>query len=307
MALDENMNSAVQTTPLTAEWRDFIALTKPRVMTLVVFTGLCGLLAAPQSIHPVLAFTAILCIALGAGSAAALNQWYETDLDAQMARTSRRPLPAGRMDRQTALHFGVGLGSFSVLLMGLAVNLLAAGILAVSILFYVLVYTFWLKRRTPQNIVIGGAAGAFPPLIGWAAATGRVELMPALLFALIFLWTPPHFWALSLFIKSDYSKAGIPMLPVVAGLRHTRQQILLYTFPMVAVAVAPWQLGLTGALYGLSAILLSIPFVALAAQISLSHETDPAFMKPERRLFAYSILYLFGLFGMLVADRLCWA
>jgi len=306
MALDENMNSAVQTTPLTAEWRDFIALTKPRVMTLVVFTGLCGLLAAPQSIHPVLAFTAILCIALGAGSAAALNQWYETDLDAQMARTSRRPLPAGRMDRQTALHFGVGLGSFSVLLMGLAVNLLAAGILAVSILFYVLVYTVWLKRRTPQNIVIGGAAGAFPPLIGWAAATGRVELMPALLFALIFLWTPPHFWALSLFIKSDYSKAGIPMLPVVAGLRHTRQQILLYTFPMVAVAVAPWQLGLTGALYGLSAILLSIPFVALAAQISLSHETDPAFMKPERRLFAYSILYLFGLFGMLVADRLCW-
>jgi len=307
MALDENMNSAVQTTPLTAEWRDFIALTKPRVMTLVVFTGLCGLLVAPQSIHPVLAFTAILCIALGAGSAAALNQWYETDLDAQMARTSRRPLPAGRMDRQTALHFGVGLGSFSVLLMGLAVNLLAAGILAVSILFYVLVYTVWLKRRTPQNIVIGGAAGAFPPLIGWAAATGRVELMPALLFALIFLWTPPHFWALSLFIKSDYSKAGIPMLPVVAGLRHTRQQILLYTFPMVAVAVAPWQLGLTGALYGLSAILLSIPFVALAAQISLSHETDPAFMKPERRLFAYSILYLFGLFGMLVADRLCWA
>jgi len=307
MALDENMNSAVQTAPVTAEWRDFVALTKPRVMTLVVFTGLCGLLAAPQAIHPVLAFTAILCIALGAGAAAALNQWYETDLDAQMARTSRRPLPAGRMDRQTALHFGVGLGSFSVLLMGLAVNLLAAAILAVSILFYVLVYTVWLKRRTPQNIVIGGAAGAFPPLIGWAAATGRIELMPALLFALIFLWTPPHFWALSLFIKSDYSKAGVPMLPVVAGLRHTRQQILLYTFPMVAVAVAPWQLGLTGALYGLSAILLSIPFVALAAQVSLSHETDPALMKPERRLFAYSILYLFGLFGMLVVDRLCWA
>jgi len=307
MALDENMNSAVQTAPVTAEWRDFVALTKPRVMTLVVFTGLCGLLAAPQAIHPVLAFTAILCIALGAGAAATLNQWYETDLDGRMARTSGRPLPSGRMDRQTALHFGVGLGSFSVLLMGLAVNLLAAAILAVSILFYVLVYTVWLKRRTPQNIVIGGAAGAFPPLIGWAAATGRIELMPALLFALIFLWTPPHFWALSLFIKSDYSKAGVPMLPVVAGLRHTRQQILLYTFPMVAVAVAPWQLGLTGALYGMSAILLSIPFVALAAQVSLSHETDPALMKPERRLFAYSILYLFGLFGMLVVDRLCWA
>ena len=304
MALDENMNSAVQTAPVTAEWRDFVALTKPRVMTLVVFTGLCGLLAAPQAIHPVLAFTAILCIALGAGAAATLNQWYETDLDGRMARTSGRPLPSGRMDRQTALHFGVGLGSFSVLLMGLAVNVLAAAILAVSILFYVLVYTVWLKRRTPQNIVIGGAAGAFPPLIGWAAATGRIELMPALLFALIFLWTPPHFWALSLFIKSDYAKAGVPMLPVVAGLRHTRQQILLYTFPMVAVAVAPWQLGFTGALYGLSAILLSIPFVALAAQISLSHETDPAFMKPERRLFAYSIGYLFILFGALVVDRL---
>ena len=296
-----------ETIALPADWRDFLALTKPRVMTLVVFTGLCGMLAAPVAIHPVIGFTAILCIALGAGAAGALNQWYEADIDARMKRTRARPLPAGRMSRDSALHFGVGLGVFSVLLMGLATNLLAAGILAVSILFYVFVYTIWLKRRTPQNIVIGGAAGAFPPLIGWAAATGRIELMPALLFALIFLWTPPHFWALSLFIKSDYAKAGVPMLPVVAGLRHTRQQILLYTFPMVAVAVAPWQLGFTGALYGLSAILLSIPFVALAAQISLSHETDPAFMKPERRLFAYSILYLFGLFGMLVADRLCWA
>ena len=289
---------------LTAEWRDFVALTKPRVMTLVVFTGLCGLLAAPQSIHPVLAFTAILCIALGAGAAAALNQWYESDIDGLMARTAERPLPAGRMDRQTALHFGVGLGVFSVVLMGLAVNVVAAAILTVSILFYVLVYTVWLKRRTPQNIVIGGAAGAFPPVIGWAAATGRVELLPVLLFALIFLWTPPHFWALSLFMRSDYSKAGVPMLPVVAGVRHTRQQILLYTFPMVACAVAPWQLGLTGALYGISALVLSIPFVALAAQISLSGETDPAHMKPERQLFAYSILYLFGLFGMLVVDRL---
>ncbi len=292
---------------LTAEWGDFVALTKPRVMTLVVFTGLCGLLAAPESIHPVLAFTAILCIALGAGAAAALNQWYESDLDALMKRTEKRPLPAGRMDRQTALHFGVGLGAFSVLLMGLAVNPVAAAILAVSILFYVLVYTVWLKRRTPQNIVIGGAAGAFPPLIGWAAATGRVELLPLLLFALIFLWTPPHFWALSLFVRSDYAKAGVPMLPVVSGLRVTRGQILLYTFPMVLVAVAPWLLGLTGALYGISAIILSIPFVALAAQISLSGETDPARMKPERHLFAYSILYLFGLFGMLVADRLVYA
>jgi protoheme IX farnesyltransferase len=292
---------------LPADWRDLLALTKPRVMTLVVFTGLCGLLAAPVHIHPVLGFTAILCIALGAGAAAALNQWYESDIDALMKRTANRPLPAGRMDRQSALHFGVGLGVFSVLLMGLAVNLVAATVLAVSILFYVLVYTVWLKRRTPQNIVIGGAAGAFPPVIGWAAATGRIELLPLLLFALIFLWTPPHFWSLSLFVKSDYAKAGVPMLPVVSGLRVTRSQILLYTFPMIAVAVAPWQLGLTGPLYGLSAIVLSIPFIALAAQISLSTESDPAAMKPERRLFAYSILYLFALFGMLVADRMVMA
>jgi protoheme IX farnesyltransferase len=291
-------------TAIPAEWRDFLALTKPRVMTLVVFTGLCGLLAAPGHINPVLGFTAILCIALGAGAAAALNQWYEADLDALMKRTADRPLPAGRMDRQSALHFGVGLGAFSVILMGLALNLLAATILALSILFYVLVYTVWLKRRTPQNIVVGGAAGAFPPLIGWAAATGRVELLPLLLFALIFLWTPPHFWALSMFVRSDYANAGVPMLPVVAGLPVTRGQILLYTLPMVAVAVAPWQLGLTGGLYGISAIALSIPFVALAAQISLSSETDPIHMKPERRLFAYSIFYLFGLFGMLVVDRL---
>ena len=289
---------------LPAEWRDLLALTKPRVMTLVVFTGLCGLLAAPASIHPVLAFTAILCIALGAGAAAALNQWYEHDIDALMERTANRPLPAGRMERQSALHFGVGLGAFSVLLMGLAVNLVAAAVLAVSILFYVFIYTIWLKRRTPQNIVIGGAAGAFPPVIGWAAATGQIELLPLLLFALIFLWTPPHFWSLSLFMKSDYSKAGVPMLPVVAGLRVTRGQVLLYTLPMVAVAVSPWQLGLTGALYGVSAIILSIPFIALAAQVSMSAETDPAAMKPERRLFAYSILYLFGLFGMLVVDKL---
>lgn len=298
------MNSIAQKQHVIAEWRDFLALTKPRVMTLVVFTGLCGLLAAPQSIHPILGFTAILCIALGAGAAAALNQWYEADIDGMMVRTAGRPLPSGRMDRQAALHFGVGLAVFSVVLMGLALNLVAAATLAVSILFYVFVYTIWLKRRTPQNIVIGGAAGAFPPVIGWAAATGRIELLPLLLFTLVFLWTPPHFWSLSLFVRSDYAKAGVPMLPVVSGLKVTRGQILLYTLPMVAAAVAPWQLGLTGAIYGGSAILLSIPFIALAAQVSLSEETDPAHMKPERRLFAFSIIYLFGLFGMLVVDRL---
>lgn len=292
---------------LPADWRDFVALTKPRVMTLVVFTGLCGLLAAPVSIHPVLAFTAILCIALGAGAAAALNQWYEADLDALMRRTSGRPLPAGRMERQSALHFGVGLGAFSVILMGLAINLVSAAILAASILFYVVIYTVWLKRRTPQNIVIGGAAGAFPPLIGWAAATGSVELLPVLLFALIFLWTPPHFWALSLFVRSDYAAAGVPMLPVVAGARTTRIQIFLYTLPMIAVAVLPWPMALTGAIYGVTAVVLSAVFLALAALVGVSQQADQAAMRHERRLFAFSILYLFGLFGALVVDRMVFA
>ena len=287
---------------LPADWRDFLALTKPRVMTLVVFTGLCGLLVAPASIQPVLGFTAVLCIALGAGAAAALNQWYESDIDALMKRTAARPLPAGRMEREAALQFGVGLGVFSVLLMGVATNWFAAAILAVSILFYVFVYTIWLKRRTPQNIVIGGAAGAFPPLIGWAAVTGDASLLPLLLFALIFLWTPPHFWALSLFVRSDYAAAGVPMLPVVAGARATRIQILLYTVPMAGVAIAPWPLGLAGALYGLAAAALSLAFLVLAARVLANKATEPAGMKPEKRLFAFSILYLFVLFGALVAD-----
>jgi protoheme IX farnesyltransferase len=300
------MNSAAITTEaqaLPADWRDLLALTKPRVMTLVVFTGLCGLLVAPVPIHPVLGFTAILCIALGAGAAAALNMWYEADLDALMKRTRSRPIPAGRLDRQTALHFGVGLACFSVILMGVATNWLAAAILAVSILFYVFVYTIWLKRRTPQNIVIGGAAGAFPPLIGWAAATGGVDTLPVILFALIFLWTPPHFWALSLFVRSDYAAAGVPMLPVVAGVKATRVQILLYTLPMAAAAVAPWPLGLAGALYGIAAAGLSLAFLALALRVLANTATEPKAMKPEKQLFAYSILYLFVLFGALVADR----
>jgi len=297
------MNPMTTAAPLLppADWRDFLALTKPRVMTLVVFTGLCGMLAAPVAIHPVIGFTAILCIALGAGAAGALNQWYEADIDAVMKRTAKRPLPGGRMDRQAALHFGVGLAAFSVILMGLAVNLAAAAILTVSILFYVLIYTVWLKRRTPQNIVIGGAAGAFPPLIGWAAATGEVATLPVLLFALVFLWTPPHFWALALFIESDYAKAGVPMLPVVSGERVTRQQVGLYTIPMALVAIAPWPLGLTGAFYGIAAIVLTGVFGVLAARVAFGENT-PA-MKPEKRLFAYSILYLFVIFGALVADR----
>ncbi len=289
---------------LPAEWRDFLALTKPRVMTLVVFTGLCGMLAAPVHVHPVIGFTAILCIALGAGASGALNMWYEADLDVHMKRTANRPLPAGRMDRQSALHFGVGLGAFSVLLMGLAVNLLAATILAASILFYVLIYTVWLKRRTPQNIVIGGAAGAFPALIGWAAATGRVDLLPVLLFTMVFLWTPPHFWSLALYVRTDYAAAGVPMLPVVAGTRKTRLQVFAYTLPMVAAAVLPWALHLTGAIYGVTATILSLIFLTLAARVGFSTESDQALMKPERLLFRFSILYLFALFGALVADRM---
>ena len=292
----------VSTGPVIADWRDFYALTKPGVMKLVVFTGLAGMLAAPVQLHPVLAFTAILAIALAHGAAATLNQWYEADIDALMKRTENRPLPAGRMDRETALHFGVGLGVFSVLLMGVATNWLAAATLAVTILFYVCIYTIWLKRRTPQNIVIGGAAGAFPPLIGWVAATGEITLMPILLFALIFLWTPPHFWALSLYVNADYARAGVPMMTVVAGPRSTRRQMLLYTIPMVAVAIAPWPLGLAGPIYGVTAAVLSAIFFALTIAVVRNPSTKPAKMIPEKRLFLFSILYLFTLFGALVID-----
>ena len=297
------MTPSIAQPALPADWRDLVALTKPRVMSLVVFTGLCGLLAAPVALPPVLAFTAILCIALGAGAAGALNQWYEADLDAKMRRTANRPLPARRMDRQTALHFGVGLGAFSVVLMDLATNHLAALLLAVSILFYVLIYTVWLKRRTAQNIVIGGAAGAFPPLIGWVAATGQVDLMPALLFAIIFRWTPPHFWALSLFVRSDYANANVPMLPVVAGIQNTRLQILLYSITVAIAGIAPYALGLTGLIYGVSAVVLNAIFLFLAVAVFANRAEEVSGMKPERRLFAFSILYLFALFSAVVIDH----
>jgi protoheme IX farnesyltransferase len=298
------MPAIEMTTPaaLPADWRDFVALTKPRVMSLVVFSGLAGLLVAPVQLPFVLGFTAILCIALGAGACGALNQWYEAEIDAKMRRTSKRPLPAGRMDPQSALHFGVGLSFFSVLLMGLATNWLAAILLTASILFYVLIYTVWLKPRTAQNIVIGGAAGAFPPLIGWVAATGHVSALPLLLFAIIFLWTPPHFWALSLFVRSDYAAAGIPMLPVVAGYKSTRRQIFLYSLPMAGAAVAPSLLGLTGPIYGVSAAVLSLVFLVLSARVGASRTTDPKDMAAEKHLFAYSVFYLFALFTVLVAD-----
>lgn len=298
------MTTATRDIIMPAEWRDFWALTKPRVMSLVVFTALCGLLAAPGEIHPVIGFTAILCLAMGAGACGALNQWYEADVDAKMARTSKRPLPAGRMDREAALHFGIGLAAFSVGIMGVAVNWLSAGILAFSIFFYAVVYTIWLKPNTPQNIVIGGAAGAFPPVIGWAAVTGDVTLLPILLFAIIFLWTPPHFWSLALFMKTDYGAAGIPMLPNVSGQKVTRNQIFAYSFPMAAAAIAPFALGQAGWLYGISSIILNLLFLGLAFNVWRNQATEASAMKPEKKLFAFSILYLFLLFGLFAFDRM---
>ncbi|MXO89722.1 heme o synthase [Pontixanthobacter aquaemixtae] len=293
--------SSGQTLP--ADWRDFFALTKPRVMTLVIFTGLCGLLAAPGSIHPVIGFTAIFCIAIGAGGAAALNQWWEADLDAGMKRTAARPLPAGRLVREDARNFGILLSAASVGVMGLGVGWLAAGILAVSIVYYAVVYTIWLKPRTPQNIVIGGGAGAFPPMIGWIAVTGDITAMPVLLFAIIFFWTPPHFWALALFVQSDYAKVGIPMMPVVKGEASTRRQILAYSILLLPLAAAPWFIGGTAAIYGISALVLSALFLALSLPVAFRRSQPDDTMKPEKRLFAFSIVYLFALFAALVADR----
>ena len=290
------------TASMPADWRDFFALTKPRVMTLVIFTGICGLLAAPGTIHPVIGFTAILCIALGAGGSAALNQWWEADLDAGMKRTSKRPLPAGRMAKSDARDFGILLSAASVVVMGVAVGWLASAILALAIVYYAVIYTMWLKPRTPQNIVIGGGAGAFPPMIGWIAVTGEITAMPVLLFAIIFMWTPPHFWALALFVKTDYAKVGIPMLPVVAGEQATRRQILAYSVLLIPVAVAPWLIGGAGAVYGVAALALSLAFLALSFPVAFRQKLEQDSMKPEKRLFGFSILYLFALFAALVAD-----
>lgn len=289
--------------PLPADWRDFLALTKPRVMRSVLFTAICGMIAAPVAMPPALAIGAILAIALAAGAAGALNQWYEADIDALMKRTADRPLPAGRIDAQTALHFGVGTGTFAVVLMYIVANMLAAALLAGSILFYVAIYTIGLKRRTPQNIVIGGAAGAFPPLIGWVAATGGVSLLPLIMFTIIFLWTPPHSWALALLIRDDYAKGGVPMLPVVAGARTTRTQMLFYAVLMAAAAISPWPLGLAGAFYGLTAAAASLVFVALTAWCRVAAAPEPKAMKAERILFVYSIAYVLLVFAALAIDR----
>lgn len=285
-----------------ADWRDFVALLKPRVMSLAVFSAACGLLAAPGHIHPALGVVAILMIAVGAGAAGAFNQWLEIETDAVMKRTARRPLPAGRVPADDALAFAVVLAVGSVTTLALATNWVAAALLAGGILYYALVYTRWLKPRTPQNIVIGGAAGAFPPVIGWAAVTGDVTLLPVLLFLVIFLWTPPHFWSLALFVAPDYARAGIPMLPVTHGVATTRRQIFGYSLALAAVSVAPWPLGLTGPVYGATALLLALAFVALAVPVLRSREEVPAHMQAERRLFRFSILYLFLLFAGLVAD-----
>ncbi len=277
--------------------RDYVALLKPRVMSLVVYTGLCGLLVAPGSLHPVLAAVAVLCIALGAGAAGAINMWYDRDIDSEMRRTRSRPLPAGRMPAGEALSFGVALAVASVLLMQLAVGWPAAAMLTLSIAFYVFVYTIWLKRSTPQNIVIGGAAGAFPPVIGWIAVTGSLSLEPLLLFAIIFLWTPPHFWALALYCADDYARVRVPMLPVVAGRRSTERQIVYYTVATVVASFAPVAIGMSGLLYGVAAALLGGRFLYGAVKVWRGQDVNA-----PRRLFAYSIIYLFALFGALVAD-----
>ncbi len=290
-----------------ADWRDWLMLLKPRVVSLVVFTGFIGLFLAPGHLHPVLAFTAVLCIAVGAGAAGALNMWWERDIDALMHRTRKRPIPSGRIEPGAALAFGVALAIGSVLVMGLATNIAAATVLAISIGFYVFIYTIWLKRRTPQNIVVGGAAGAFPPLIGWAAVTGTIDVLPLLLFGIVFFWTPPHFWALSLYACKDYGRAGVPMLPVVAGPRETRRQIFFYTLVLTAVAVMPWVLGYTGALYGISASLLSLGFIVLSWLVLRDKQDESGLSqtgdRPAKLTFRYSLAYLAAIFLAIAADH----
>jgi heme o synthase len=282
---------------------DYWELLKPRVMSLVVFTALVGMLIAPGQLHPVLGFTAILCIAIGAGASGALNMWFDADIDRIMRRTRNRPIPTGRVARGEALGFGVTLAVGSVVVMGLAVGLVPAALLAGTILYYVLFYTVWLKRRTPQNIVIGGAAGAFPPMIGWAAVTGGLSLEPLLLFTIIFMWTPPHFWALSLFRRDDYVKAGIPMLPVVAGERETRRHILLYSLVLAPLVVAPYALGMASALYGIVAGVLGLVLVALAWSVWRVRDREDGSYREARQLFGFSILFLFLIFLALLGDH----
>jgi protoheme IX farnesyltransferase len=278
---------------------DYVALTKPRVMSLVVFTALVGLMVAPGGIDPFAGVVALLCIAAGAGAAAALNMWYDADIDALMARTAMRPIPSGRVSRAEALVFGLLLGSCAVLSLGAFLNMAAAALLAFTIFFYVVVYTMWLKRRTTQNIVIGGAAGALPPVIGWVAAAGNIGLEPLVLFLIIFLWTPPHFWALSLNLAGEYARAEVPMLPVIAGRAETKRQILLYSVLLVPISLIPWALGFAGAIYGAAAVMLGAIMIFLSWQVRRSDDKE---RRPARRLFVFSMLYLVLLFGLLLMN-----
>ncbi len=302
-SLDINQSQFdVTSAPCAGDVGDFFALMKPRVMSLVVFTALVGLVVAPGSLHPVIALVALLCIAVGAGASGALNMWYDADIDAKMQRTAARPIPRGAVTREEALTFGTILGAGSVICMGMLVNWVAASLLAFTIGFYIFIYTMWLKRSTPQNIVIGGAAGALPPVVGWAAVTGSVSLEALVLFAIIFIWTPPHFWALALYRCRDYERVGIPMLPVVAGPDATRRQILLYSLALAPIGLAPAFIGLGGMFYAVSAGILGTVFVAFAIRVYTRREGKKA-EKAARQLFSYSILYLMLLFAVLLAEH----
>jgi protoheme IX farnesyltransferase len=281
---------------------DYFELMKPRVMFLVVFTALVGLVAAPGTMHPVLAIAALLCIAVGAGASGALNMWYDADIDARMARTAGRPIPRGRISPDEALVFGIVFGAGSVICLGLMVNWFAAALLAGTIFFYVVIYTMWLKRSTPQNIVIGGAAGAAPPMIGWAAATGGVSLESFVLFLIIFMWTPPHFWALALIRSGDYARAGVPMMPVVKGPDETRRQILIYSLILAPLGMVPAVIGLGGSLYMITAAMLGSLFVVMALECYREREGEAA-DRAAKHLFAYSVLYLFLLFAVLLVEH----
>ncbi|MBM3617705.1 MAG: protoheme IX farnesyltransferase [Alphaproteobacteria bacterium] len=294
-----SLSPVVENAPEASSVKDFITLLKPGVMLLVVFTGFAGLMLAPGQLHPFLQAIAVLCIAIGSGAGGAINMWFDRDIDAVMLRTVNRPIPAGRISADDGLVFGLLLALASVSLMGIAVNWLSAAILAGAIAFYVIIYTVWLKRRTPQNIVIGGAAGAFPPVIGWAAMSGDAFAPEAwLMFLIVFLWTPPHFWALALYRNGDYRRANVPMLPVVAGLEATKKQMLVYTLILLPVTLAPWFIGMSTWLYGITALLLSGEFIRHAWKV-LKSDDD----KPARAMFGYSILYLFAIFLALIVDK----
>jgi protoheme IX farnesyltransferase len=280
---------------------DYLELLKPRVMSLVVFTAFVGMVAAPVTLNPFIAVVAILSVAIGAGASGALNMWYDADIDALMSRTAARPIPRRRIAPGEAFGFGITLAAFSVVVLGLMVSWLAAALLAFTIFLYVVIYTMWLKRWTPQNIVIGGAAGAFPPVIGWAAVTGSVSLEPVLMFLIVFFWTPPHFWALALIRAEDYARAGVPMLPVVAGAAATRRQILIYSLVLLPVGAAPWLLGYSGLAYGVTSLVAGALMLAFAWRVWTSTEGQKA-TSAARQMFAYSILYLFALFAVLLIE-----